>query len=102
MAATHKIQAVFDEATGKVVLRHFVTTTVGGHRVTIHEDIETEGDAIEKFLKRVIELNREEMDERATVQTAQHVAVMSGKFKGKTLKLAGNVTAEGESEQKKL
>jgi hypothetical protein len=102
MAATHKLQITFDEATGRVSAVHRCTAEVAGHQTTHAREVELSGDAA-GALKSILDANREAVESETLALGVAHVAAVTGKGpKGVTpLKVGGSLGAVGGADAKK-
>jgi hypothetical protein len=96
--ATHKVQTVLDEATGKVTIRHFCTVTIVGLSIVHHEDYPAEGQVVD--LKAALEANRKAIEDRATKAALEHAVAVGRLKKGPSpapaMEFYGEINPQGE------
>jgi len=102
--AAHKLQIVYDAATGDLTITHRCTVEVGGHTVS-HAEPVTVADpaAFAASLNALIDANRGEMEQRANELAIDHAAAVAGKARkgrkavalGGTLGAVGGITTKG-------
>lgn len=104
MAAAHKLQVTFDEATGEVRITHRCTVVVGGHTVSHAVEVAPDDrDALAAALKGWIDANREQMEKDAGLLAVRHVAAVTGKDEPgvKRIAVGGSLGPAGGSAVKK-
>lgn len=94
--ARHKLQIVYDDATGTVTASHRCAVEAGGREVSHARPVELAGDAA-AALRAFVDQNRAAMEQETGLMAVRHAAAVSGRVQpGVTpLKAGGSLGSLG-------